>query len=120
MHVVRSLGSMMMELCAEDPASFKNFLRIPPQMFDELLLRLSPRLEKEDFIRESLCPGLKLALTLRHFASGHSYAAMKFSWRVPHNTISLVVREVCAAIQAEYMDEVLRCPTTPEVWLQFA
>ena len=89
-------------------------------MFDELLLRLTPRLEKQDRVRESLRPGLKLALTLRHFASGHSYASMKFAWRVPHNTISVVVREVCAAIQAEYLDEVLTCPTTPEEWLEIA
>ena len=58
-----------------------------------------------------------MALTLRHFASGHTYSSMKFSCRVPHNTISLVAREVC---EAEYMDEVMRCPTTPAEWLEVA
>ena len=90
-------------------------------MFDELLERLSPRLEKEQtFMRTPLSPGLKLALTLRHFASGNTYSSMKFSWRVPHNTISIVVREVCQAIIDEYLDELITCPTTPEAWLELA
>ena len=111
---------LMVELRAEDPTSFKNFLRMPPEMFDELLERLTPRLEKHHISRQTLSPGLKLALTLRHFASGHTYSAMKFAWRVPQNTISLVVREVCQAIQDEYLDEMLRCPTTPDEWRQVA
>ena len=111
---------LMVELRTEDPASFKNLLRMPPEVFDELLVKVSPRPEKDYIGRQPLSPGLKLALTLRHFASGHTYSSMKCSWRVPHNTISLVVHEVCEALQAEYMDEVMRCPTTPAEWLDIA
>ena len=108
---------LMVELRNEDPASFINFLRMPPEMFDELLERVGPRITKQHtWYREPIDPGLKLALTLRHLASGNKYASLKFAWRVPHNTISLVVREVCNAIIDEYMDEVLVCPTTPEAW----
>ena len=90
-------------------------------LFDELLDRLSPRLEKEQtFLRTPLTPGLKLALTLRHFASGHTYSSMKFSWRVPHNTISVVVREVCQAIIDEFLDKLMTCPTTPQGWQEVA
>ena len=92
-----------------------------PPLFDELLDRLSPRLEKEQtFLRTPLTPGLKLALTLRHFASGHTYSSMTFSWRVPHNTISVVVREVCQAIIDEFLDELMTCPTTPQGWQEVA
>ena len=45
---------------------------------------------------------------------------MKFVWRVPHNTISVIVREVCQAIQAEYMDELMMCLTTPEAGIAIA
>ena len=108
---------LMVELRNEDQASFTNFLRMPPDMFDELLARLGPRITKKTtFFREPLEPGLKLALTLRYLASGNKYADMKFAWRVPHNTMSLVVREVCQAIIDEYMDEVLTCPSTPDGW----
>ena len=92
-------------------------MRMPPDMFDELLARVGPRITKQTTrYREPLEPGLKLALTLRHLASGSTYAAMKYGWRVPHNTQSLVVREVCKAIIDEYMPGVMTCPTTPEGW----
>ena len=100
----------MMELRIEDPASFTNFLRMPPDMFDELLDRVCPRIPKMHArYREPLEPGLKLSLTLRHLASGNKYASMN-GWRAPHNTISLVVREVCNAIIDENKTEVLACP----------
>ena len=87
---------LMMELRNEDPAFLINFLRMPPDMFDELLSRVGPRITKMHIRhRESLEPGMKLDLTLRDLASGNKYASMKVSWRVPHSTISLVVREVC-------------------------
>jgi len=112
---------LMVELRREDPHSFKNFLRMTPAMFDELLDRLTPRLMKQDtFFRLPLEPGIKLALTLRHLASGNKYADMKFSWRVPHNTISIVIREVCQAIVDEYLDELMTCPSTPDEWQQVA
>ncbi|KAK7097241.1 putative nuclease HARBI1 [Littorina saxatilis] len=108
---------LMVELRNEDHASFTNFLRISPAMFDELLARVGPRITKQyTFYRDPLEPGMKLALTLRHLASGNKYASMKFGWRVPHTGQSLVVRDVCQAIIDEYVDEVLVCPSTPESW----
>ena len=112
---------LMVELRNEDPAAFHNFLRMPPAMFDELLERVGPRITKQyTFYRDPIEPGLKLALTLRHLASGNTYSSMKFGWRVPHNTQSLIVREVCQAIIDEYVDEVLVCPTTPDEWREVA
>lgn len=75
---------LMVELRNEDQASFTNFMRMPPAMFDELLNRVGPRIAKQYTRDDVLEPGLKLALTLRHLASGNTYASMKFAWRVPH------------------------------------
>ena len=112
---------LMAELRNEDEASFTNFMRMPPGMFDELLTRVAPRITKQQtFFRDPLEPGMRLALTLRHLASGGRYASMKFGWRIPHNTQSLVVRQVCQAILDEYIDEVLICPTTPDGWRAIA
>ncbi len=86
---------LMVELRREDPVAFKNFLRMDTEMFDEMLERLRPRITKQlTWMREPLDPGLKLAITLRHLASGAKYMDMRYGWRVPHNTISIVVREV--------------------------
>ena len=112
---------LMVELRNEDHRSFKNFLRMPPEMFDELLERVGPAITKQHTrYREPLEPGLKLALTLRHLASGSKYTTMQYGWRVPHNTMSVVVREVCQALVDVYLPEVMTCPTTPDDWLQIS
>ena len=86
-------------------------------MFDELLDRLGPLITKQDTpYRKALEPGLKLATTMRHLASGDRYASMKFDFRVPHNTMSLCVREVCQALIEEFKDECIQCPTTEAAW----
>ena len=36
--------------------------------------------------------------------------------RVPHNSISLLIPEVCQAIIDEYKDELMKSPNTPEEW----
>ncbi|XP_041467460.1 uncharacterized protein LOC121417789 [Lytechinus variegatus] len=112
---------LMVELRNEDPRAFQNFRRMPPDMFDELVNRLTPRLLKtQTNFRANLEPGLKVAITLRHLASGSKYRDMQYGWRVPHNTISKVVREVCTAISEEYLDEQMTCPTNDEEWREIA
>ena len=90
-------------------------MRMTPDMFDEVLERLTPRITKGTTNwRSPLDPGLKVAITLRHLASGSSYKDMQYGWRVPHNSISLLVREVCQAIVDEYQEELLSPPDTEE------
>ncbi|XP_054763663.2 uncharacterized protein LOC129270291 [Lytechinus pictus] len=108
---------LLVELRNEDQAAFKNFMRMPPEMFDELLTRVGPSITKQNTTyRDALNPGLKLALTLRHLASGTKYRSMSYGWRIPHNTISLLIPEVCQAIIEEYKGEMMKCPTTPNEW----
>ena len=90
---------------------------MPPELFDELLIRVGPRITKHNTnYREDPHPGLKFSLTLRDLASGIKYHSMSYGWRVPHNTISLLIPKVCQAIIDEYKDEVIKCPTTHEEW----
>ena len=108
---------LMVELRNEDQRSFKNFMRMPPDMFDEIVQRLTPALLKQTTrLRDPHEPGLKIAVTLRHLASGATYSEMQYGWRMPHNSISVVVREVCEAIVAEYGDELLKPPQTQAEW----
>lgn len=108
--------TMMGELQLEDEAALKNFLRIDQELFQELLVRLDHVLQKNTRYRQPLEPGLKLAITLRHLATGDSYKSLMYSFRVAYNTISLFVPEVCDAIVAVYGEEVISCPTTPDEW----
>jgi hypothetical protein len=112
-------NTLMGELEREHKVDYVNYLRMEPDMFHELLTRLGPRLTKADTTcRQALSPGLKLAITLRYFATGMTFHELSFGFRVPHNSISILVKEVCEAIIEEYGDEVLVTPRTPEAWLE--
>lgn len=108
---------LMVELAAEDRTAFRNFLRVDPELFQELLDRVGPIIEKKDtFMRKALEPGLRLAITLRYLATGDSYMTLQYGFRVAHNTISNIVADTCEAISAVLQDEVLKCPTSPAEW----
>jgi hypothetical protein len=111
----------MVELRQEDPPGFKNFMCLEPALFQEILALVGPRITKQDtWWRKSLEPGLKLAITLQHLATGDSYRTLMFSFRVAHNTISSIVCEVCQTIIETYAEAVIACPTTPEEWQPIA
>ena len=112
---------LLVELRREDPSTFKRFLSMPPELYDEILERVRGRIRKQyTWYREPLEEGLKLAATLRHLVSGTKYSDMQYGWRVPENTLSVVVREVCQAICDEYADEVMTAPSNPDAWRQLA
>ena len=55
-------------------------------------------------------------MTLRYLATGNSYRDLAYAFRVPHNTISTFLTEVCEAIVSEYGDEVVKMPNDEEEW----
>ena len=108
---------LMRELRMEDTASFCNFMRMEPQMFDELVDRLSPRITLHDTNwRKALEQGLKVAVTLRYLASGDRYQSLSYSFRVSRHTIAKFIPQVCQASVHEYKNEVAACPITPGEW----
>ena len=112
---------LMTELEREDPAAYRNFIRMDRELFRELVERVSPRITRIDNnYRTPLEPALMVAITLRYLATGASYHTLMYSFRVAHNTISIVIRQVCQAIIDEYQDEVIVTPHTPEGWKELA
>jgi len=108
--------TLMLELMRESKGDFKNFMRMTPEVFQELLDRVGPRISKPRARRPALEAGLKLALTIRFLATGNSYKSLAFGFRVGPNTISLFIPQVCEAIIAEYGPEVLVTPRNPQEW----
>ena len=107
---------LLVELRIQDHQSFFNFLRMPPDMFDEPLKRVGPRISKQDTnCRKALESGLKLAATIRHLVSGDKYPALQYDFRVPRNTCCIFIPEVCHAI-IDVLKEVISCPVTPGEW----
>lgn len=114
-------AKLMQELRDEDVKAFRNFLRLTPKIFREVLQRIEGSITKQDNnYREPLSPGLKLAITLRYLATGDSYHSLMYGFRVAHNTISKFIPEVCEAIIAEFGQELVPTPTKPEDWKNIA
>ncbi|KAJ8024979.1 Protein ANTAGONIST OF LIKE HETEROCHROMATIN PROTEIN 1 [Holothuria leucospilota] len=112
---------LMEELMREDVPAYKNFVRMEPPLFREMLDRLTHKIAKKDtWYRKAIKPGVKLAITLRHLATGDSYPSLMYAFRVAANTISGIVNDVCKAILDEYAEEVIAVPTTPQEWLAIA
>ena len=70
----------MVELSAENSAAYENFVRIDPHMFQELLHVVGSRITtKTTWYRQSIDPGLRLAITLYYLATGDRYRTLMVS-----------------------------------------
>nr|CAI5822663.1 unnamed protein product [Callosobruchus analis] len=64
-------NQLMAELRSGDPDFYKNFLRMSATDFDHLLELISTKIRKKDtWMRKSITPGERLAVTLRYLATG--------------------------------------------------
>ena len=111
---------LMDKLRLHDVQAFKNFTRMDPDFFFHLLEKLRPNITKKDTnYRKAIPPALRLALTLRYYASGDSYMSLRYNWLVAHNTVSKIIREVSKAIIQVYgiEEQVIMPPMTTEGWL---
>ena len=113
--------NLLAELHREDAQGFKSFIRITPELFQEMVEKITPIVKKETTkLRKPLPVGLKLAVTLRFLATGNSYSSLQFSFRTSKSAISRFVPVVCQALIDCYKQDTLQCPTTPEGWKEVA
>ncbi|XP_041473680.1 uncharacterized protein LOC121422596 [Lytechinus variegatus] len=67
-----------------------------------------------------LSADLKLAINLRHLATGDNCRSLAYGFRCGISTISELIPGVCTAIAEAYKDDVFNIPTTPEAWSTLA
>ncbi|ESO82807.1 hypothetical protein LOTGIDRAFT_108662, partial [Lottia gigantea] len=80
------------QLRLEDPAAFRNFTRLTPEVFDDILERVALVIQKQQT----------------------NYRTLAYGYRCGTSTISELIPEVCKAIVQPYKDEVFNPPTSPE------
>ncbi|KAJ8970996.1 hypothetical protein NQ317_012109 [Molorchus minor] len=90
-----------------------------PEIFEDLLKLVGPKLKKSYLIREPIAPSIRLAVTLRYLASGDSMVSIAYAFRVGINTVSNIISETCLAIWECLHDKVLLKPNE-EAWKQIA
>ena len=70
--------TLLTELKQEDQKSFLNFIRMSPGLFESLLLKVTPLIERQNkSFRKAIPPGMRLAITLGYLATG-VYDNIKF------------------------------------------
>ncbi len=113
--------NLMRELAADDVGTFIGYLRMDPDMFHVVVERLRPLLTKQDtHMRKALEVGLKVAVTLRFYATGMAYKDLETSFRIGHNTVGGIINDVTQAILTTYGPEYVKCPKTKAEWRKVA
>lgn len=75
--------TIIRELRDNDPLEFKSVIRLTPEQFEELLLKISPIISRADtFMHPALSARLKLELTLAFLASGTNSRILSVMFRV--------------------------------------
>ncbi|KAI4455642.1 hypothetical protein MML48_9g00001197 [Holotrichia oblita] len=102
---LRASETLVKELALEDKEGYRNHLRMFEERFDELLSKVQNCIKKQDTVmRKAIPPKFKLQVTLRYLATGDSFSTLASTYRVPKNTISNFVGEVCTAIYDALQD----------------
>nr|CAI5865359.1 unnamed protein product [Callosobruchus analis] len=99
---------------------FQNFTRMSSTDFEELLLMVGPIIRKINTnMREAIPEKVRLAICLRYLASGDSYRSLMYTFKISDSTISLIVPEVCNALN-EVLKGYIKVPSTEAEWLKIA
>ena len=113
--------NLIQELRVGDVDTFFNFLRMTAALFDELLRRIERRIQKKNtHWRRPLAAGMKLAVTLRHLATGDKYMSLGTAFRCNKKSIAQFIPEVCDALRDELADEVMIFPKTSAEWKEIS
>ncbi|CAN7941854.1 unnamed protein product [Ixodes hexagonus] len=87
------------ELLENDADEYRRLLRVPHDVFVELLSRIRPRIEKQDInMRRPVSAKTRLQLTLRYLTSGESQYSLSRQFRVGRSTVNGIIHSTCAAI----------------------
>ncbi|XP_077280401.1 uncharacterized protein LOC143907456 [Temnothorax americanus] len=104
-------NNLVQEMVFEDREKFFNFFRLTPEMCEKLLQIVSPHIEKQFVIRESISARTRLQICLRYLTSGDSMVSVSYAFRVGHNIVSKIVSETCEVIWDTLKDMVFVKPT---------
>lgn len=110
-HLQGASDNLVVEMQITDREKFFNYFRMTPEVFEELLTLIEPRIQKKEVCRILISPRTRLQLTLLWLASGDSLASHSYAFCIAYNTASKIVREICTALWKVLKDKVFLQPT---------
>ena len=99
-------SQLLNELRLEEVHIYKNYLRMTPKNFEEILSLIKDDISKKNTrMREPIPPEIQLAITIRFLATGNTYQDLSMCFRVHQSTIGRFVPKVCQAIYTRLKDK---------------
>jgi len=101
------------ELRSEDVNAFQNHLRMPPELFDEILERVTSCSRRERRHEVPLCPTIwteAVSDSETHGHWRHYYSSLSYAFQCSKAAICHIVPELCRAIVEACKDEVFAVP----------
>ncbi|KAJ8720650.1 hypothetical protein PYW08_006115 [Mythimna loreyi] len=79
----------------EDEKEFADYFRMDVKTLDKLLNFIHDKLKHQNTnMRDSITPTERLAVTLRYLATGHTFADLRYAFRIGKTTLSFIIKEV--------------------------
>ncbi|KAG0714513.1 Protein ANTAGONIST OF LIKE HETEROCHROMATIN PROTEIN 1 [Chionoecetes opilio] len=113
--------NLVQELALEDENGYRNWMRLDRRQFHEVLELIRPTISRQDTnMRAAVSAEERLAITLRHLATGESQQSLSYQFRVSQPLISMIIPSVCTAIYEALQPDYMRVPTTQDEWRNVA
>ena len=111
--------NLIVELEKYDRRSYMNYLRVTPEIFQELLDIVGPKIVKNYFIREPISANTRLQIVLRYLATGNCMKSLAYDFRLGVSTVCSIINETCDAIWDALSKEVFINPNADD-WKKVA
>ncbi|KAK2725777.1 hypothetical protein QYM36_000310 [Artemia franciscana] len=107
-----AFSKLVQDLEKEDPQWYFEYLRMTPTKFKELLAIVKSKIEKKHTNwRRPISAATRLALTIRHLATGESKRSLSYQYLIGRSTVTLIVAETTEAIRTSMKSQCLKPPT---------
>ncbi|KAK2711708.1 hypothetical protein QYM36_012726 [Artemia franciscana] len=107
-----AFSKLVQYLEKEDPQWYFEYLRMTPTKFKELLAIVKSKIEKKHTNwKRPISAATRLALTIRHLATGESKRSLSYQYLIGRSTVTLIVAETTEAIWTSMKSQCLKPPT---------
>ncbi|KAG5888607.1 hypothetical protein JTB14_037819 [Gonioctena quinquepunctata] len=97
----------------EDHEGFFGYTRMTPKLFEILLTKVGPKLQK-DPSKNPLPPVHRLLITLHYLSEGCSMKEIACGHYLGHSTVSVIIKETTKALWEVLAPSVLKVPSVEE------
>ncbi|XP_072142416.1 uncharacterized protein [Dermacentor andersoni] len=111
--------TLLPRLRARDEGYFRDYLRMPPSVFDTLLSLVRPLIERQATpFRDPISAHDRLSMTIRFLANGDTFRSLSYNFLTGRSTACEIVRQTTSALWDVLQSTYLRFPATSQEWLK--